>query len=497
MAAEYDVIVVGAGPGGTCCAALLANKGLNVLLLDKNARVGGKQMDTEVKGTHGERWATGGFAVRSGPFHDVYRTLGIESQLKVIAKPIVAIYRRTGMTWQQALKPPQIIDIDMENYKGMDPNFLFDQWGLEGKDRDTAIQMLVEMASWTPEQLEKLDDITITDWFDGRPEIPYPLRRYLCYVTQVMQECLPDIAPMSLVSGIFHYGAQPMGYPKGGYGHVVEVVAEKFKDMGGKLVTRSRVERIAVEGGCAVAVMTKDAVYRAPIIVSDAGIQPTVLSLVGEEYFDKSYVAYVKGLLPSLGYNGVRYILKEKVLPHALYQIWSDDSWWDIKEYMRIKNGGIPKDVTIAMIVPSNYDPDMAPPGKQVLVFGTNCSPDTRDEAMLKMLNKRMEEQLAEIFPEIVPAIESKAYAGPREVAALSRDAALPGMGGEFNLAISIGQTGKYKPSAKSPIPGLYYVGMDAGSNKRLLGSNNPVDSAINVAQMAYQYHLDRRFAGW
>jgi phytoene dehydrogenase-like protein len=243
--------------------------------------------------------------------------------------------------------------------------------------------------------------------------------------------------------------------------------------------------------------MTKDAVYRAPIIVSDAGIQPTVLKLVSEKYFDKSYIAYVKGLLPSLGYNGVRYILKEKVLPHALYQIWSDNSWWDLKEYMRIKNGGEPKDVTIAMIVPSNYDPDMAPPGKQVIVFGTNCSPDTRDESMLKILNKRMEEQLAEIFPEIVPAIESKTYAGPREVAKLSRDAALPGMGGEFNLAISIGQTGKYKPMAKSPKPGLYYVGMDAGSSKRLLGSNGAVDSAINVAQMVYQYHLDHDFAGW
>ena len=497
MATVYDVIIVGAGPGGTCCAALLAQKGLNVLLLDKNAKVGGKQMDLDVKGTHGERWASGGFAVRSGPFHDVYKTLGIESKLKVSAKPIVAIYRRSGMTWKQACEPPQLVTIDMENYKGMDPNLLFDQWGLEGKDRDTAFKVMVEMASWTPEQLEKLDDITMTDWFDGRPEIPYPLRRYICYVTQVMQECLPDITPMSMVSGIFHYASQPMGYPMGGYGHVTEVVAEKFKDLGGKLVTRARVERIAVEEGRATGIMTRDAVYRAPIVVSDAGIQPTVLKLVGEEYFDRSYVAYIKGLLPSLGYNGVRYILKEKVLPHALYQIWSDDSWWDLKEYTRIKSGGAPKDVTIALIVPSNYDPDMAPPGKQVLVFGTNCSPDTRDEAMLKVLNKRMEEQFAEIFPEVGPAIESRSCAGPREVAALSRDAALPGMGGEFNLAISIGQTGKYKPSAKSPIPGLYYVGMDAGSTKRLLGSNNPVDSAINVSQMVYQYHLDRRFAGW
>jgi len=496
MVTEYDVIVVGAGPGGTCCAALLAKKGLNVLLMDKNAKVGGKTMDIEVKGTHGERWATGGFAVRSGPFHNVYKTLGIESQLKVIAKPIVAIYRRTGMTWKQACEPPQRVAIDMENYKGMDPNLLFDQWGLEGKDRDTAIQVLVEMASWTPEQLEKLDDITMTDWFDQRPEIPYPLRRYICYVTQVMQECLPDITPMSMVSGIFNYGAQPMGYPKGGYGHVIEVVAEKFKDLGGKLVTRARVERIVVEGGRATGVITKDAVYRAPVVVSDAGIQPTVLKLVGEEHFDKGYVAYIKGLLPSLGYNGVRYILKEKVLPDALYQIWSDDSWWELKEYLRIKSGGAPKDVTIALIVPSNYDPDMAPAGKQVLVFGTNVSPDTRNYAMLKALTERMEEQLAEIFPEVGPAIESRSQAGPREVAALSRDAALPGMGGEFNLAISIGQTGKYKPSAKSSIPGLYYVGMDAGSNKRLLGSNGPVDSAINVSQMVYQYHLDRQFAG-
>jgi prolycopene isomerase len=497
MAAEYYVIIVGAGPGGTCCAALLAQKGLNVLLLDKNAKVGGKQMDTEVKGTHGERWATGGFAVRSGPFHDVYKTLGIETQLKVIAKPIAAIYRRSGMTWKEACLPPQMSVLDMENFKGREPNLLFDQLGVDNKDRDAAIKALAEMAFWTPEQLEKLDDITMSNWFDQRPEIPHPIRRYICYLTQVMQECLPEITPMSMASGIFNYGSQPMGYPKGGYGHVIEMVSEKFKDLGGKLLAKARVERIIVEDGHAVAVMTKDTVYRAPIIVSDAGIQPTVLKLVGEEYFDKSYLAYVKGLLPSLGYNGVRYILKEKVLPHALYQIWSDDSWWDLKEYMRIKNGGEPKDVTIAMIVPSNYDPDMAPPGKQVLVFGTNCSPDTRDEAMLKVLNKRMEEQLAEIFPEIVPAIESKRYAGPREVAALSRDAALPGMGGEFNLAISIGQTGKYKPSAKSPIPGLYYVGMDAGSNKRLLGSNNPVDSAINVAQMAYQYHMDRMFTGW
>jgi phytoene dehydrogenase-like protein len=37
MSKKYDVIVIGAGPGGATCGALLAKMGLKVLLLEKNA----------------------------------------------------------------------------------------------------------------------------------------------------------------------------------------------------------------------------------------------------------------------------------------------------------------------------------------------------------------------------------------------------------------------------------------------------------------------------
>lgn len=36
MAKKYDVIVIGAGPGGATSAALLSKMGLKVLLLGKN-----------------------------------------------------------------------------------------------------------------------------------------------------------------------------------------------------------------------------------------------------------------------------------------------------------------------------------------------------------------------------------------------------------------------------------------------------------------------------
>ena len=44
---KYDVIVVGAGPGGSTTAALLARRGLRVLLLDKNERAGGRMFEAD------------------------------------------------------------------------------------------------------------------------------------------------------------------------------------------------------------------------------------------------------------------------------------------------------------------------------------------------------------------------------------------------------------------------------------------------------------------
>ena len=41
---QFDVIVVGAGFGGSACAGLLAKRGLKVALIEKNAKAGGKAM---------------------------------------------------------------------------------------------------------------------------------------------------------------------------------------------------------------------------------------------------------------------------------------------------------------------------------------------------------------------------------------------------------------------------------------------------------------------
>jgi phytoene dehydrogenase-like protein len=51
MAGEScDVIVIGAGFGGSSCAGLLSKRGLEVLLVEKNAQAGRKAMSLSKNG---------------------------------------------------------------------------------------------------------------------------------------------------------------------------------------------------------------------------------------------------------------------------------------------------------------------------------------------------------------------------------------------------------------------------------------------------------------
>ncbi len=480
-------IVVGAGPGGITCAALLAKRGLDVLVLDKNERVGGKQMSIPIKGYQGERWPTGGLPVKGGAWLEAFRALGIESKFRAVVKNMGNVYRRSGGEWLRSVTY-------MDPYQLPDPNINFGWWGLNAKEREFALQVLAEIALMPPEKVNALDGTTVKEYFEQYEAVPPRFYGYFAFLTHAFNVGLIDLVPMSEVVKAFQrLMGQPLGYPKGGYGRMSEDFAQVVKDCGSEIKTRARVERILIEDGRAAGVLTKDAVYRAPIVVSNAGLQPTVLKLVGEEHFDKSYVSYVKGLLPSNGFTGAHWVLGEPVLDCGLYQVWSDDAWWDLDRQDQVRKGKMPADLIITVLVPTNYDPEMGPPGKQLLIFGTPCSANPQDKT-IEALWRKTDQQMAEMFPEIVPVIESKGpYAGPLHVSAQSRDQVLPAQGGEAcGLCVTIGQCGKYKPSAKSPILGLFYVGFDAGSTA-FMGSQQAVDSGLKVAPLVYHYHLEKR----
>jgi len=481
---EYDVIIVGAGLGGLVCGALLAKWGLGVLVLDKNNRPGGKQMGISIKGFKGEMWPTYGIPKETGPFVDAFNQLGIVSKLELIPKSTAQMYRQAKAKWATMVTPAGKQDIDATLH-------MFKAWQLSDKETEIAIKILTEIALMTPEQIDALNDVTVQQWVAQHGDLPKPLFSFLAVQANLMATGLYELVAIWELAKIMQiFAGSTTCYPKGGYAKLVDDIADVLKTCDGEVKLRSRVEKILIEDGQVTGAATKDGVFKAPIVVSNAGIQPTVLKLVGQKYFDTSYVNYVKSIVPSLGFCCQRYIFKEPVMEHGVYIGTSQDSYIDVQRHEEMRAGKIPDVVSMYAVNPALFDPEMAPKGKQMLLIGTWCRPDPKAREV-GALQKKVDEQFIEMFPKEAKYIEAReGYVGPAQVANLSRDSVLPGLGGEsVGLAVSVGYCGRSKPSVKAPIRGLFYVGHDAGG-AGYLGTHQAVSSGLRTApvvQLAFQ----------
>ena len=87
LAQSYDVIVIGSGPGGISCAALLQKRGLRVLVLEKNAFVGGKMVSIEKDGYAYDLFPHGQVPMRGSAFEDVFDELGVSDEFCPALEP--------------------------------------------------------------------------------------------------------------------------------------------------------------------------------------------------------------------------------------------------------------------------------------------------------------------------------------------------------------------------------------------------------------------------
>jgi len=247
-----------------------------------------------------------------------------------------------------------------------------------------------------------------------------------------------------------------------------------------------------VEQGKVTGVVTGKGTFRAPVVVSNAGIQPTVLKLVGEEHFDAGYVNYVKDLVPSMGMIGARYFLDRKVIDVPYGVIFSNDTPWSMERYLRAKDGRTPKEGVVFFEVPANYDPGAAPPGEQMVMTGFWCPADPNlSDREKKAWMETGERILLEAFPGLADHIVYRESYTPAHVCSLTRDPVLPGQGGEcIGLGQYVNQCARHKPSVKAPVRGLFYVGCDAGGSG--VGIQQAADSGMKVADLVLRYHRMR-----
>ena len=486
MSETYDAIVVGAGFGGSACGALLAKRGLKVLLLEKNAKAGGKAMAFSKGDYTYTAWVVIAAPTMDNRFEAVLKELGMESKVELVAPGIQgSMFKQSSGKWVVGPQDPT-----------PDPNKIFDWLEVPEDERPDALNLLAELTMMTPDAIAKLDDISYGEWLSQR-NINKGLYSFLislvsdgCFVLPV--DAVAASEGIIVVQQMFLRGGGV--FCKGGIGRVAETFAEAVETFGGKTILRCRVDKIEVEDGRVTGVVTDKGTFKAPIVVSNAGIQPTVLKLVGEKHFDKGYLNYVKDLVPSLAFLGARYFLNKEVIKNVPFgAIFTKESAWSIDKWLKAKAGQIPEDMTVWFEVPSNYDPGAAPKGKQIVLTGFLGPQDPKlTEKDLKPWLDKGDQVMFDAFPDLKTAIESTEYVTARDVSVLTRDSVLPGVGGEcIGLGQVVGQGGAQKPSTKAPVRGLFFVGCDAGGIG--VGTQQAVDSGIKVAAEVLRYRRVRQ----
>ncbi len=484
MAKEsYDVIVIGAGFGGSVCAALMAKRGLKVLLLEKNARAGGKAMTLKKRGHTYTAWVVVSAPIIDNVLEKVLKELEMEDRVKLVAPGVNdSIYRTPSGEYK---KLPH-----MET-GNMDPNVIFDWLEVPQEARDDALVLLSEITLMPPEQIDTLCDTTFQEFMD-RYNVPKPLYSFLISLACDLMFMIPvdTLSAAEAIKCLQDIFLRSGGlFCEGGFGALAEVYCEAVRVNGGRVIMRARTEKVLVEQGAVTGVVTDRGTFHAPVVVSNAGIQPTVLKLVGEEHFDRSYVNYVKDLVPSMGMIGTRYFLNKKIIDVPYGVIFSQDTPWSMERYLKAKDGQVPKEGVVFFEVPANYDPGAAPEGEQMVMTGYWCPADPKmTDREKKAWMEQGERVILDVFPELEKHIEYKESYTPAHVCSLTRDQVLPGQGGEcIGLGQFVNQCARYKPSVQAPVRGLYHVGCDAGGSG--VGTQQAAESGMKVADLVLRYH--------
>lgn len=453
MRRRFDAIIIGSGIGGAGVGALLSHAGWSVLILEKNALLGGRCITYE----------------RAGCLIDLgwhFYCLGEKGPLQEIATRVGA----PPIPWNNVGGRSflQIGDVVKKYSKAA----MFD--AVQPAER-AGFERLFQYVFETPDaELERLWYVPVWEWVDRFTQDRMAHTIIESFVSQYF--CVPStVASTAEFIRAFRdvMSKRATAYPTGGNASVPGAYLAAVEKHGGKVITRAEVSKILVEDGAAVGVVLQDGTeFRAPVIVSNADLRATVLKLVGKEHFPADYVKKVQRLTYSVPGVMLRVLVSEQVTDKQVVIYIPDERSAPLDVTPEMQRGEIPELVAGCFGSPTNFDPSMAPDGKQLLTSLHGCPPDMADRA--EEWREALLRSCYRVFPEARGKVE-KVW--------LDTPALVNGFAGEDGAIIGVGQTvdqvHERRPSVVSPLKGLYFASGEAGGHG--IGTELAASSALEL----------------
>ncbi|MEA1994337.1 MAG: NAD(P)/FAD-dependent oxidoreductase [Euryarchaeota archaeon] len=435
----YDAIVIGAGVSGLLSALVLSKNGKKVLVLEKQKNIGGICQSYEIKG----------YTIDNGP-HIITR---LENG------PLRKLITRYFDTSPDFIYHGEYYVRDKDNLYSFPWNLRsFSTFSLiPRKDRAVLLQILISMYG-RKAMGEDFTNISVHGLL-GKRNLSETTMRFvdtLCYfmtgvdskkasVTRFLDSLdykskskgivsIYGIDPQAYLSKIIKLltkkGAEDQGYPRGGIRTIIDSMVQSLN---AEIIRGEEVTEILVENNRAVGVKTQNGEHRGKMVIYSgyASELPDILDLPEKYAEELRRLERVHTLTLWLGLN-------RKYFDKMGSEIWTDPRCWAVPV--------------------SNYDPDLAPEGKQLVGFGFVLP----KEYTLKKEKKEAFEGIKRIFPEIEKDIDFMQW-----------QVLVP-----EKAAWCINQK---MPGNTTPIQGLYLVGTD--TTEKSMGLTRASYSVLNLME--------------
>lgn len=451
---KYDTVIVGGGIGGTALGALLSSAGQKVFLADKNSIIGGRCASYERDGFVIDVGVHLFGLGEKGPLGEVCRRAGEPNAIQwVLARnPRVAIHFR-GVT------TPMTRDLMMSS--------------IDKKEMGNLGKMLMEVASLKEQDLNKLWYVTLKEWISRYTDDPNVHRLFgmLCGIYFCISPA--EASAAEFIKAFRDVGTmKSSGYPKGGCVAIPRAYQRIIEKHGGVVRLSCPVEKILIENGRAVGIIAGGEKIEGDRVVSNADIKLTVNKLVGAEHFPKEYVERVNGLTYTAHVLALKVALDTVITDQKMVMYAPNVSDEELEELERKYNRGEVPEVAGGMLnSPTNFDPDLAPPGKQLIFFGTKCAPHQD----WKKWEKICMNALNEIFPGIEEHIIWKTVDSPDTVEKYADEE-----GNVIGVGQTVTQIHERRPTHETPIKNLYLCSAEAGGHG--IGTELAASSALELA---------------
>lgn len=463
-------VVIGSGIGGSAATLLLAHAGVHVTLVEKNRRIGGSCSGYEKQGFHIDIGTHMFCRGAKGPLGDVLRRAGHPTAIEFVRTRDIAELRFTDpdeATRVRAVAVPA----DVSRM----PRFAFEiarALNLSASDAMRATRLFTyilsmsdaEVASWDHRTIEEL----IEPFTDHAPTIGvfgFLLGLYfiLPYWEVSAGEALWCFRRMVRDNAL--------SYPKGGSIAIPETYVRLAKEKGAQVLTGTGVRRVLVREGRVDGVeLTDGSVIAATHVISTSSVRTTVSKLVGAEHFPEGYADRAMKIRGSYIAVQAKIGLKKRLVEPGCIVGGVGENDLDLARvgtndmkamFAHLLRGEVPPIVPFYCPVPTNFDPDLAPPGHQLL---TLCAVAPTSDVALTSPPAAWEAAMMRTIRRVVPGIDEHAVF----IDTFGVDFIESWIGKEFGPAVSTGQTpdqvGKKRIPVHTPLRGLYLAGCNAGA---------------------------------